>query len=262
MPSPFPGMDPWLEGEEIFPDLHLRIIYLISEILNESMPRGYVANSANRVWVDDEQRREPDVSLFGPQDTASAGTATLSLPGMTSLGIAPTIEPWEEPYLEIRSTQGRRLVTAVEVLSLSNKKANSTGRTAYLDKQQEYQLGGVNIVEIDLLRGGKHSSRIELDLLHQRLGVFDYHVSVTVVGAPTRFFAAAAILEHPLPTIGIPLDPGVESVSINLQSILNRAYLSGRYSAMVNYRQPCDPPLTPEQQTWAEEILREKGVLP
>ena len=22
MPSPFPGMDPWLEDEEFFPDLH------------------------------------------------------------------------------------------------------------------------------------------------------------------------------------------------------------------------------------------------
>ena len=94
MPSPFPGMDPWLEGEEVFPDLHERLLIHISEALNATMPPGYVATTKTRVWMDDEQRREPDVSVFGRD----------------------RVDPWTESYLEIVSPPGRRLVTAVEVL--------------------------------------------------------------------------------------------------------------------------------------------------
>ena len=59
----------------------------------------------------------------------------------------------------------------------------------------------------------------------------------------------------------VPLDPGVPLVPLDLQPLLDRAYDSGRYPRLVRYTQPCDPPLTTEQQAWAEGILREKGLL-
>jgi len=57
MPSPFPGMDPWLEDSGVFPDLHSSLIFLLREALNATMPDGYVATASHLVWVDPELRR-------------------------------------------------------------------------------------------------------------------------------------------------------------------------------------------------------------
>jgi hypothetical protein len=152
-------------------------------------------------------------------------------------------------------------VTVVEVLSLSNKKPGDGGRTSYQQKQGEFRLAGVNLVEIDLLRAGPHTTAVPLAQLQQAAGRFDYHVSVTVAGSPTRFFARPIRLEERLPTIRVPLDPGVPLVPLDLQPLLDRAYDTGRYPRLVRYTVPPDPPLTPEQQAWAEGILRQKGLL-
>jgi len=181
---------------------------------------------------------------------------------MLAVASAPVAEPWEEPYLEIYSDRGERLVTAVEVLSLSKKKAGDGGRTSYQQKQGEFRLGGVNLVEIDLLRSGPHTTAVPLAQLQKLTGEFDYHVSVTVAGSPTRYFARPIKLKERLPIIQVPLDPGVPLVRIDLQPLLDRAYDTGRYRQLARYSRPCDPPLTPEQQAWAESILRAKGLIP
>jgi len=266
MPSPFPGMDPWLEASGVFPDLHGALIIYLREALNASMPEGYVATSSHLVWVDPELRREPDVAAFGPVDRPASGAEQLesefSAGGMLAVASSPLAEPTEEPYLEIYSEQGDRLVTVVEVLSLSNKKPGDSGRVSYQQKQGEFRLAGVNLVEIDLLRGGPHTTAAPLQELRLIGGRFDYHVSVTVAGSPTRYFAKPIKLEERLPTIRVPLDPGIPLVPLDLQPLLDRAYDTGRYSRLVRYTSPCDPPLTPEQQVWAEGILRAKGLLP
>ncbi len=266
MPSPFPGMDPWLEDSGVFPDLHSTLITYLREALNAAMPPGYVATSSHLVWVDAELRREPDVAAFGPLNRPAAGAESLesefSAVGMLAVASAPVAEPWEEPYLEIYSDGGERLVTAVEVLSLSNKKAGDGGRTSYQQKQSEFRLGAVNLVEIDLLRAGPHTTAVPLTHLKLVAGQFEYHVSVTVAGSPTRYFARPIKLTERLPIIQVPLDPGVPLVRIDLQPLLDRAYDTGRYRQLARYSRPCDPPLTPEQQAWAEGILRAKGLLP
>jgi hypothetical protein len=262
MPSPFPGMDPWLEAAGVFPDLRSTLITYMRESLNAAMPDGYVATSSHLVWVDPELRREPDVAAFGPPDRPAAGAEHLegefSACGMLAVASA---EPTEEPYLEIYSEQGDRLVTVVEVLSLSNKKPGDGGRTSYQQKQGEFRLAGVNLVEIDLLRAGPHTTAVPLAQLQHAAGRFDYHVSVTVAGSPTRFFARPIRLEERLPMIRVPLDPGVPLVPLDLQPLLDRAYDTGRYPRLVRYTLPPDPPLTPEQQAWAEGILLAKGLL-
>ena len=71
MPSPFPGMDPWLEDPDLFPDLHDRFILGLSDALNAAMPPGYVSITRMIVWTEKAQRRGPDVSLFGRRPQAS-----------------------------------------------------------------------------------------------------------------------------------------------------------------------------------------------
>lgn len=263
MPSPFPGMNPWLEDAEVFPDLHDALIQRVKESLNASLPPGYVATTRNRVWVDPELRREPDVALYGrshPPSGEPGGTVTLT--GLVAIGRRRKSDPLEEPYLEILSGRGKRLVTAVEVVSLSNKRAGRDGRKSYQEKQDEYALAGVNLVEIDLLRCGPHVSAVPLARLRRRLGAFDYHICVTLAGDPPTYHAVGLRLADPLPTVGIPLDPGVPEVTIALQPMLDQTYDRSRYTELFDYTQPPDPPLTPEQQAWADAILRERGLRP
>jgi hypothetical protein len=255
-------MDPWLEDEEVFPDLHDSLIFLLKEAVNAALPPGYVATSKNKVWVDDELRREPDVALFGKGSGPNGtGGAAVALAGLTLIGEQLVSDPVEEPYLEILSSKGKRLVTAVEVISLANKRAGEKGRKTYQEKQHEYMLSGVNLVEIDLLRRGPHVTATPLAELRRVLGDFDYHASVIVAGKRASHQAVGIRLANRLPAFAIPLDPDVPPVTIDLQPLLDRGYDSGKYAALVNYREPPDPPLTPEQQAWAETLLREKGLL-
>jgi hypothetical protein len=48
---------------------------------------------------------------------------------------------------------------------------------------------------------------------------------------------------------------------IDVQPLFDRCYDNRRYSRQVRYSDPCEPPLTAEQQAWAEGVLREKSLL-
>jgi hypothetical protein len=262
MPSPFPGMDPWLERPPVFPSLHHTFITYLQAALNRSLPAGYVATSANRVIIDPELKREPDVSVLGPDDIAPSATTLEDWGGMLAVAAEPVPDPITEPYLEIVAGDDDRLVTAIEVVSLSNKKPGDSGRVSYQQKQGEYRAGGVNLVEIDLLRGGPHSTSVSEGRLRAAAGAFDYHVCVTAIGDPDMHHVAAFRLADRLPTIPVPLDYGVPPVPVDLQAVFDRCYDEGGFAKLAKYdrRQP-DPPLTPEQQAWVEGILREKGLV-
>jgi hypothetical protein len=266
MPSPFPGMDPWLERSMVFPDLHNSLITYLKAALNVVLPKGYVVSAANRVWVDIQSRREPDVSIFGPSTPPSNGggaVATLTAAGLLAIDVDEILsDPIEEPYLEIISDEGDRLVTAIEIVSLSNKKPGDGGRTSYQQKQGEYRASGVNLVEIDLLRGGPHTTAVPEARLRAVVGECDYHVCIMLANGPNPYFVAPIRLANRLPEFPIPLDRGVTPVMVNLQSVFDRCYEEGGFDRLAKYdRRPCDPPLTPEQQAWAEGILRAKGLI-
>ena len=260
MPSPFPGMDPWLELSGVFPDLHNSLITYLREAINAALPAGYVATTSNRVWIDTVLRREPDVSVFGADSPPTNGyhaTEHFAEAGMVAVAIDPVSEPWEEPYLEIVSNDGDRLVTAIEVLSLSNKKPGDSGRSSYLQKQNEFRRGGVNLVEIDLLRSGTHTTVVSLERLRKLVPTYDYHICVTAVGDPNHCQVKGFRMMDRLPAIHVPLDPGIRPVIVELQPILDRVYDTGKYRRLAKYdRKTPEPALTPEQQQWADNILK------
>ena len=168
-----------------------------------------------------------------------------------------------ETFLSIYAGgEHERLVTTIEVLSPSNKTPGAQGRDLYLLKQREVLESRVHLVEIDLLRRGPHVTAAPLARLRRAFGAFDYHVSVVVAGNEPSNHAAGIKLADRLPAIGIPLDPGVPAITIDLQPMIDLAYDRGRYTELFSYREPCDPPLTPDQQAWAEGVLRAKGLLP
>ena len=258
MPSPFPGMDPWLEARGLFPSVHSDLISRMREALNAVLPEQYVATTDRLVAVDPESYREPDVSTFGPDDRPDGFISgePFADAGMVAVLSDRVLEPWEQPYLEIVSDEGERLVTALEILSMANKIAGDAGRTAYQQKHEEFRLGSVNVVEIDLLRGGTHTTAAPLGQLRRVLPGFDYHLCTTVVGRPLRHFIRPFRVTDPLPPLVVPLDPGVSPVRIELQPLFDSLYDAGRCHQLARYatRRP-DPPLTLEQQAWADAIL-------
>jgi len=47
---------------------------------------------------------------------------------------------------------------------------------------------------------------------------------------------------------------------LDLQEVFEKAYVNGRYE-QTDYTTPLNPPLDPADAAWAENILREKGLL-
>jgi hypothetical protein len=267
MPSPFPGMDPYLESPDWFPNLHHDLIFCIKETLQTRLPAFYYTQSNQRVWLEYSRRYvEPDVEVVRAGGKARkrgrAGLATAeprpSEPLMVSV---ETIEhgPFTESFVEIRRRHGKeiRLVTSLEVLSLSNKTPGNPGREQYLSMQSEVLDGEVHLVEIDLLRRGTHSTAIPRDLARAKAGAFDYHVSVHRFDRPNDFFIYPILLEQRLPVLAIPLLPGDPDATLDLQAVFDRAYDAGPYAREVDYgADPIVPRLRPDQAKWAAARIK------
>lgn len=271
MPSPFPGMDPYLENPDDFPDLHQTfIVYLKGEVQSQ-LPEPYFAKTGRRVWIEYPQRFQiPDVAIGRQSESRSpllAGAGVVA--SMEEAGaVVVEAEPIEaleihEVFLDIfrcdRPGETARLVTSIELLSPSNKWRSGGGRPEYLRKQHELLQREVHLVEIDLLRGGEHTTAVPLRQLVAEAGRFDYHISIRDFARQGRFFTYPFRLEDPLPTIGIPLLPGDGVQLANLQSVFDHCYDDGSYDREVNYdSDPPKPVFDTSRLKWIRQRLEQR----
>ena len=168
-------------------------------------------------------------------------------------------DEFREPFVEIftRGDEGKRLVTSIEILSLSNKTPGEQGRELYLRKQKEILSSKANLVEIDLLRAGEHVSAVPLEAVTEACGEFDYHVSVYCFDVLETFFVYPIRLEERLPPIAIPLLPGDLPVTLDLQAVFDRCYDAGPYSREVRYGEDAIvPALGPDQAAWVGSVVQ------
>jgi len=264
MPSPFPGMDPFLEHPDIFQDFHDRFITHLSERIQERLPPPYVAALGRRAWIEVSERFiGPDVQVVRPQ--AAPGEAGSGSP--VAVAARPRAQPLlvhvphderSEPLVEIYLGRGsdRRLVTCIEVLSLTNKTPGEHGRDLYLRKQREILGGKVHLVEIDLLRAGEHTTAVPRHRLARAAGEFEYHVSIHHFDNLEDYFVYPVRLNEPLPEILIPLLPGDPPVPLDLQAVLHRTYDAGPYRREITYQDEAPaPPLSPAWQSWLRQVL-------
>src|SRR5262245_60234225 len=127
MPSPFQGMDPWLEAADLFPDLHDRLITYLSEALNAVLPAPYFTGIAARVWIETARRQVgPDVNALHPTGNGAAAPRPASGVGVGLLTEPLVIhvprEVRRETFVEVHAdASGDRLVAVIEVLSPANK---------------------------------------------------------------------------------------------------------------------------------------------
>src|SRR5438132_494647 len=165
MPCPFPGMDPYIEGQ-LWTGFHHLLIGEIDVALVPQVRPRYGVFVGERVYVSRPPAGPagsilPDVTVASRKSCAprdSGGTAVLAPPLILTL---PVPEEIREPYLEIRRTGTREVVTVIELLSPTNKRPNSDGLREYLAKRGTVLRSGAHLVEIDLLRSGRRLETVE-----------------------------------------------------------------------------------------------------
>jgi hypothetical protein len=264
MPSPFPGMDPFLEDPAVFPDLHDSLITYSRESLQSRLPEPYYCVIGSRIWMEPHQRLiGPDVRVQRKVRKAarhkSGGTAVRTRSEPVIISVIP--EEVRETLVEIRvpDERGDRLVTVIEVLSPTNKTMGAPGRESYLRKQEEVLDSKVHLIEVDLLRGGAHTTAVAKDIALHTAGPFDYHVCLRDFERPNHYSVYPVRLEDKLPEIIVPLLPGDAPMTLDVQQLFDRCYDTGPYDRWVQYdREMPAPPLSAEQIKWVKQILAGK----
>lgn len=273
MPSPFPGMDPYLEDPLIWPDFHNRFAEKISDTLNQRLPPPYYAQLETReeVGISDEPAHRvivPDVSVRG--HVLSSGLAANSQvavlePRVTlseSLTLIVETEPTRLSFVEIRdSRRGHEVVTLIEILSPANKK-RGRDREKFLEKRAEILDSHTSLVEIDLLRTGDRAWTDPV-IAHQLFALEPApHYLATINrswqrGADMRLDLFPAFVTGVLPVVPIPLRESEDEAPLDLQFVFQLAYQSGPYwRGAVDYSQPANPPLPEALREWAAERVR------
>ncbi len=263
MPSPFPGMDPYLEDPRLWEDAHNSLIVYLRAAIGVLLPPHYAAAVQDRVYIVPDERPVyvPDIAVKTPAPRLDEGGLAIAEASDAPL-IIPSFFQWRrEPYIEIRSTRDQgRIVTVVEILSPINKVRSQAGGEAYREKQRDLLENRVSLMEIDLLRAGRHTVAAPLDLLPPR-SEWSYLVCLRRVYG-TQYEVWPVKLRGALPRVRVPLDPHDEDIIVDLQAVLNRCYDEGTYKGLLDYRSGPTLPLSPEDAAWADALLREKGLRP
>jgi hypothetical protein len=263
MGSPFPGVDPYLEGQGVWHDFHVGFNVTLREKLMRRLPHHYVARIEEHVYLDDEagtaiSRKVPDVEIekigSGPSHQPPPGTAG----GVTLLEpvIVPNVfvDPIRVRYVEVRTRSSDEVVTIIETLSPTNK--YGSGRAEYLGNRLSLMYEDVNLVELDLLLQGK---RIEMGA---PIPAADFYALISRGDRRPDCEVYGWGLTHPLPTIPIPLQPPDPDVMLDLQEVFSTTFERGPYDRLVRYAMPVGLRVTEDRKQWIEERLTTIGITP
>lgn len=259
MPCPFPGMDPYIERPAIWPDFHDALVTAIRGALQPVLRPKYVALAQDRLYVVESDRPiRPDISVVRAPTPArqSDGAVAVALAEPDEAAVFElSREEVREPYIEIiEPAAGNRVVTAIEVVSPSNKQVGA-GRTSYEEKREEPIAARANFVEIDLLHEGEPVVRVAREKL-ATLGRYHYLVAVTRQW-PTRQEVYAVPVERRLPRVAIPLDADVPSVTLDVQAAFTRCWNEGPYPELLRYDEPAPGNWGESEAAWFARTLSE-----
>lgn len=249
MPSPFPGMNPYLEQSYDWQDFHTEFNTAMRRALSREVGPNYFVKVEVRLVLHKlsaSERRFVGTADIGVgnrrEQLTSVGTATVAAPIRLQL---PALEYEKERYLEILDLKDRRVVTVIELLSPSNKRAGSD-RKKYLAKRKQMLRSKVNFVEIDLRRGGKRPSSPDLPPC-------DYYVLVSRHEDRPMIDCWPFGIRDSLPVIPIPLASPDLPVMLDLKKVLDQTYDDADYGKYIYLEAP-EPPLSPEDDAWARGI--------
>src|SRR6266540_2380109 len=167
MPSPFPGMNPYLERVEVWHDFHTRFIPAAAAVIGKLVAPKYFTKIEEHLYVHEPSAAErfslgrPEISIH-PRTSAgtsfsSTGSSATAVASPSPVGMPTDVDFERVRYLEIRDRFNREVVTVLELLSPSNKYAGPD-RSQYVSKVKRILESQTNLIEIDLLRGGPRMS--------------------------------------------------------------------------------------------------------
>jgi hypothetical protein len=222
MPSPFPGMDPYLEDDKLWPTFQHQLVHCLYQILLPGLMDRYRARIAQRHYINEQ-------ALF------------------TSV----VRDEHHEQLIEIRQRSDGKLITLIDVASPANK-TTSGGRQAYLEKRREGRSSNSNLVEIDLVLQGQPM----LDYAREGLPEWDYAVTVTRSTQPERYEIYTATLEKRLPRFRMPLASDDRDTVVDLQAAFVRAFDQGSFAEQIDYEKDPSTRLSDANKIWLDERLR------
>lgn len=256
MPSPFPGMDAYLEQSVFWSSFHQRLLVAIADTIGPQLRPNYYAEVETRTYLDDEDEEVlvgiPDALVMrsARADTLIAANeetlvATQLRPVQVQLPMPMEIK---ERYLEVREVGTDVVITVLEVLSPKNKRRGE-GRTVYEKKRRAVLNSLSHLVEVDLLRSGTPMAMIGATETHYRLLVSRASIRPT---ADLYGFN----LQDAIPLFSLPLKPPDADLVVNLQAIFVGVYDRASYDLRLDYSQPVPPSALAEaDQQWVDALL-------
>ncbi len=247
MSAVFPGMDPYLEAPGIWPGFHEAFLSYMRETIQPLLPENY--------YADIKTREEIGIAGCRAEKIRHSEQASATVPERIQV---IEEEPLRVSFLEIRdAARDHVLATLIELLSPSNK-TSGPDRDAFEQKQREVLSSQANWVQIDLQRSGDRvGCHPSIETHARRKG---YHYLVTVSRAGRRSPALDLDLygftvRDPLPVISVPLLDPDPDVTLDLGVVFRRAYETGPYRKIIDYRAQPSPPLAGEEAAWARGII-------
>jgi Protein of unknown function (DUF4058) len=238
MPSPFPGMDPYLEKPAFWASFHSRMIVALADAIAPSiLPRYYIEVEA-RTYGDEVLVGIPDAVVLSRVSrvldkidrVAPVGSpvALANRPQQVELPVGDLVK---ERYLEVREVGSDRVITVIELLSPKNKRAGK-GRVAYEDKRSSILSSTAHLIEIDLLRGNLPMPIVGED------GAIDWDYRILVSRSQTRPMADlyGFMLHEAIPSVPLPLGAGEAEPMVDLQAIFVGVYDRAGYEYRIDYQ--------------------------
>ena len=270
--SPFPGMDPFLERNPTWEDVHG---WFIRELVRQIVPA--VRRLGLEVGVERTvYRRDPDAGmmLIGEpdflsfQESASSGVTWNRSSGGVALAEPQAVHEvvldddeqsfHKQDFLVVREElRGYvRVVAVAELLSPANK--SGTYAALYQEKRQHFLASQSHFLEIDLLRDGANPSRDRFPELPST-PYFIFLARKKGMGWNEEGFPVR--LQDSLPTIGLPLTADRPILPLNLQSALESAFNLSAFVSNRLYGELPGPALSAEDQSFVNNILTDRGSI-
>lgn len=260
MPNPFPGMNPYLESPDFWPEVHHLLIGMIQESLVPQLVPKYRVAIEKRIYeIKGEQSLLvgiPDVSIQRNPIPRNSSTSNVAVATRTTEPLKIRLamsEEVREGYLEVIDMATKEVVTVIEVLSPANKRPGK-GREMYEEKRDKVFASRTNFVEIDLLRGWEPLPVLDNDIAA--------HYRILVSRGNQRPFADLYLFNLPdvIPCFSLPLGAGDVEPIVDLQALLNTVYDRAAYDITLDYMAQLVPALSESDAVWADALLSETSL--
>jgi hypothetical protein len=268
--SPFPGFDPYLQRR--WESYHVECIMTLRDAIRGRLPEGLKARVETRVCMEitteegvtQQRKTRPDLMIVEFPESYPKPGDSFVVREDTEPAVAEPVtitlreEEIRERFIQIVDLKDDdRVITTIEVLSPSNKTPGG-GREEFMAKQAENWQAGVSLVELDFIRGGKHSLSLPMPFRSDPSVVYQISIVKGWLHGTGQIYPIK--LCQRLPTISVPLRRTDEPLSLDLQWVHDAAYDRGECALDIKYHLEPEPPLSAADAAWADQLLKSKGL--